>query len=142
MAATKIKRVKSLKLDDPAEQAWRDETRARDERNQQRHDEHTARVAQGKRVKDPEFEPWPAPLPDFKAAASPSVRGEVLGRFVVETLVPETVDRPAQYRAHDVTRADADCAIDRMPYRTFVHFASELAEVYPDAEACPRCLGS
>lgn len=143
MAANTPKRVSKLKVDDPAELAWREETRARDERNQQRHDDYARRVAQGKRVTgEPEYEPWPAPLPDFKAAASPHVTGEVFGRFVLELLTAESEEHPASYRAHDVTRATPECNIDRLSPRVFVHFASELGEHYSEAEACSRCLGS
>jgi hypothetical protein len=134
MPSTKLKRVAKLKLDDELESTWRAETRAIDERNQGRYEQHQRRVKQGKRVSsEPEYEPWPPPLPDFGSLRSSHVRGEVLGRFVVD---------PAQNVAHDVSRAQSECNIDDLNPRVFVHFAGELAELYPDVEACPRCLGS
>lgn len=130
------KRIAKLKLDDEIERSWRAETAARDRRNQARFEEHQRRVDEGKRVRsEPEYEAWPPPLPDFAQLKSEHVKGAVLGRFVV-------TGGPSQQVAHDVTRAAAECGIDNANPRIFVHFASELAELYADAEACPRCMAS
>lgn len=134
MPTTKAKRVKQLAIDDPAEQEWKDAARAIDERNEARFEQHEQRVARGKRAADPVYEDWPPPLPDFNAGTSEHVKGEVFGRFVVVGQASE------QQLAHDTTRATAECGIDDSARaRTFVHFASELRELYPDTDTCPRC---
>ena len=75
---------------------------------------------------------WRRHRPDLPAWPKPEhVARDALGHYLL--------DRDTNV-VHSVRHAVPECELDKIKNGTFVHFAHELRELHPDAEACPRCL--